>query len=450
VTKSNPIPVIEAVRDGRGLEEGSLEAFLSGYLHGDVEEYQMAAFLMAVVLRGLDPGELASMVQVMLHSGAVLDFSHLPAARVDKHSTGGVGDKVSLVLAPLVAEAGVYVPMMSGRGLGHTGGTLDKLESIPGFRTDLDLAEFRDLVEEEGFAMIGQTAEIAPLDRRLYDLRSVTGTVPSIPLIAASIMSKKLAEGLTGLVLDVKAGAGAFLPQEERALELARTLVGIGTEHGVETVALVTAMDRPLGAAVGNAVEVREALACLRGEGPADLRAVVLALAGEMMDVAGTVGDRDEGGRRAAELLDSGRPLERFRRVIRRQGGDPEVVDDPDRLPTAPVLREVKAGRAGRVHAIDPLALGRGVVSLGGGRTRLGQDIDHRVGFELAVGVGDDAAEGQLLGRVHAATAESAEKGAAALLKAVRMGEEAGSAADDGPRVLISHRISRRGVELLT
>ncbi|MEQ9568618.1 MAG: thymidine phosphorylase, partial [Longimicrobiales bacterium] len=258
-----PTRVIEAKRDGGSIDSGSLRRFLTRYLDGDVEEYQMAAFLMAVVFRGLDGRELDDLVDVMIGSGASLDLSALDRPRVDKHSTGGVGDKVSIALAPLAAELGVYVPMMSGRGLGHTGGTLDKLEAIPGFRTDLDLGDFRRVLEAVGCAMIGQTAEIAPLDRRLYDLRSVTGTVPSLPLIAASIISKKLAEGLSALVLDVKVGSGAFLPDEERALTLARTMVGIGDARGVRTEALVTAMDRPLGRAVGNALETVEALECL-------------------------------------------------------------------------------------------------------------------------------------------------------------------------------------------
>ncbi|MGD2068784.1 MAG: thymidine phosphorylase, partial [Gemmatimonadota bacterium] len=277
-----PYRVIEAKREGRSLAPPELDAFFRGYLAGEVHEYQMAAFLMAVHFQGLDPRELSALTGIMVESGRRLDLSWIDGPRVDKHSTGGVGDKVSLVLAPLAAELGLHVPMLSGRGLGHTGGTLDKLEAIPGFRTDLSLDDFRTVLSDVGCAMIGQTSEIAPLDRRLYDLRSVTATVPAIPLIAASIMSKKLAEDLTGLVLDVKVGEGAFVPEEERALELARTMVGIGDDRGVPTVALLTAMDRPLGRAVGNALETAEAVACLRGDGPPDLRAVVLTLAAEM------------------------------------------------------------------------------------------------------------------------------------------------------------------------
>jgi pyrimidine-nucleoside phosphorylase len=441
----NPIPVIEAARDGTGPNPDELEAFLRGYLEGRVEEYQMSAFLMAIVLRGMGREQLSRMVEVMLHSGRVLDLSHLPGPRVDKHSTGGVGDKVSLALAPLAAGLGLFVPMMSGRGLGHTGGTLDKLEAIPGFRTQLDLAEFEAILTSEGFAMIGQTEEIAPLDRRLYDLRSVTATVPSIPLIAASIMSKKLAEGLGGLVLDVKAGSGAFLPAEEETLALARTMVAIGDDHGVSTVALVTAMDRPLGRSVGNALEVEEALACLRGEGPADLREIVLSLATEMQLVGGTMQERDRARERAVEELDGGGPLERFRRVVERQGGDPKSLDDPGRLPATPVRLAVEADREGTVLEVEPAPLGRAVVELGGGRTRLGQEIDPAVGFSGLAQPGDVLASGDRLGVVHARSGDAAILAAEVLRSAVRVGEE--EAGEVRSRPLVSHRITAADLE---
>ena len=327
-----PSRLIEEKRDGRELDPDDLELFLKAYLRDEVPQYQMAAFLMAVLFRGLSPAELEQMVHVMIHSGAVLELDHLPGPKVDKHSTGGVGDKVSLVLAPLAAELGLVVPMMAGRGLGHSGGTLDKLEAIPGFRTDLSLPEFGAILERVGCAMIGQTAEIAPLDKRLYALRDVTGTVPAIPLIAASIMSKKLAEGLDALVLDVKAGSGAFLPDLEDALALARTLVDIGVGHGTPTVALVTAMDRPLGRAIGNALEVREAVECLDGGGPSDLRAVVTALTAEMLVLAGAASDLKEAERRSREVLASGAALERFRSLVEAHGGDPRIIEDPGRL----------------------------------------------------------------------------------------------------------------------
>jgi pyrimidine-nucleoside phosphorylase len=420
----NPVRIIEAKRDGVELDPGDLAAFLRGYLEGSVDEPQVAAFLMAVHYRGMSPGELDALVSVMLDSGAVLDLSHLGAARVDKHSTGGVGDKVSLPLAPLVAEAGVYVPMMSGRGLGHTGGTLDKLEAIPGFRTDLPLADFVLALEAVGTAMIGQTAEIAPLDRRLYALRSVTGTVPSIPLISASIMSKKLAEGLDALVLDVKTGSGAFLPELDDARRLARTMVGIGRARGVEVVALLTAMDRPLGRTVGNALEVRESIDCLRGEGPADLEEVVVALAGEMLAAGKAEPDAAAGRARARVLLRSGRPLERFRRMIERQGGDAKVVDDPGRLPSAPVVHELRAERGGIVAAVDPRPIGEAVVELGGGRIRLEDRVDPSVGVDALVAPGEAVEVGGRLARIHARSAEEALQAAARLGDAITVSDE--------------------------
>lgn len=435
-----PTRVIEAKRDGEAVPSGLLRDFLRGYLDGGVEEYQMAAFLMAVVFRGLDHRELDDLVDAMIGSGASLDLTHLDRPRVDKHSTGGVGDKVSVALAPLAAELGVFVPMMSGRGLGHTAGTLDKLEAIPGFRTDLDLDRFRRVLEAVGCAMIGQTAEIAPLDRRLYDLRSVTATVPSIPLIAASIMSKKLAEGLSGLVLDVKVGSGAFLPDEERALTLARTMVAIGTSRGVPTEALVTAMDRPLGRAVGNALETVEALECLAGGGPADLRELVVTEAVAMLRVAELGDDDEERRRRAVRALDDGSALTRMERLVEAQGGDPRVVADPSGIAHAPVVRVVRADGGGVVTALEPRTLGEAAVAMGGGRTRLGQTIDLRVGFLLAVAPGDEVEAGDPIGEVHAADAAGAEIGAAALRAALTVG----SGAPD-LRPLVSHRVTRAG-----
>ena len=327
-----PSRIIEAKRDGASLATEELEGFLAGYLDGRVPDYQMAAFLMAVCFRGLDARETDVLVRSMLESGAVLDLGDLDGPKVDKHSTGGVGDKVSLVLAPLAAAVGLYVPMISGRGLGHTTGTLDKLEAIPGFRTGISLETFRGVLADVGCAMIGQTEEIAPLDRRLYALRDVTGTVPVIPLIAASIMSKKLAEGLDALVLDVKVGSGAFLPEESRALELARAMVSIGTARGLCTVALLTAMDRPLGRAVGNGLETREAIACLRGEGPDDLRELVVAEVGEMLRAGEPGVTEDEAQARVSGALASGAALERFVRLVEAQGGDPRVAEDPSRM----------------------------------------------------------------------------------------------------------------------
>jgi pyrimidine-nucleoside phosphorylase len=333
--------------------------------------------------------------------------------------------------------------MMSGRGLGHTTGTLDKLDAIPGFRTDLSLDEFRSILDRVGCAMMGQTREIAPLDRKLYALRDVTGTVPAIPLIAASIMSKKLAEGLDGLLLDVKVGAGAFLPAEEDARELARTMVEVGAARGLDTVALLTAMDRPLGRAVGNGLETAEAVRCLRGDGPADLRALVVAEVAEMLLCGGVADDRAGARARVGEALDSGAGLDRFVRLLEAQGGDAGVADDPGRLPRATEERVVEAEAAGTVAGVDPRALGEGVVALGGGRRRMSDDIDLAVGFELAVAVGDEVAVGDPLGTVHARDEDGARKGARILSSAVRIGSGEGIEL----RPLVSHRVSREGVE---
>ena len=356
---------------------------------------------------------------------------------MDKHSTGGVGDKVSLVLAPLAAACGLYVPMMSGRGLGHTSGTLDKLEAIPGFRTGLSLETFRSVLARVGCAMIGQTEEIAPLDRRLYALRDVTGTVPVIPLIAASIMSKKLAEDLDGLVLDVKVGSGAFISEEAGALSLARTMVGIGDAHDLPTVALLTAMDRPLGAAIGNGIETAEAIRCLRGEGPEDLVELVTCEVAAMLQVSGTVTDEGAARVHARTALDSGVALERFRQLVDAQGGDPSVADRPESLIRAPVQEPVEATRAGTVLAIDPRPLGEGVVLLGGGRKTMDSAIDLDVGFALEVRPGAEIDVGDVLGVVHARDADGAEVGRRVLRDAVRVGSGVAEL-----RPLVSHRLT--------
>jgi len=416
--------IIEKKRDGHELSSDELTRFMDGYMSGVVTEYQMSSFLMAVVFRGLGPSELGCLVECMIHSGQTLDPEGDKTPRVDKHSTGGVGDKVSLVLAPLAAELGLVVPMMSGRGLGHTGGTLDKLEAIPGFRTDLTLVEFSDVLRTNGCAMIGQTEEIAPLDKRLYALRSVTATVSSIPLIAASIMSKKLSESLSGLVLDVKVGRGGFLPQEDDAEALARTMVDIGAEYDVATVAVLTGMDNPLGRTIGNALEVREAVDCLSGAGPSDLREVVIELAAEMAVVGGVAGAVPEARLLAGRRLDDGRAMERFERMVRSQGGDESVLHAPDRMGVAPETATVTADRDGFLSGFDPRILGHAVVELGGGRTALGQNIDARVGFELHVAAGSPISTGQPVGTVHAADADGMAVGVARLLAAAEVTPE--------------------------
>ena len=438
----NPARVIERKRDGEELEGAELSAFMRAYHEGNVEDYHLAAFLMAVYFRGLSERELAALLEVMMGSGATVDLGADRARAVDKHSTGGVGDKISIALAPLAASLGVRVPMISGRGLGHTGGTLDKLEAIPGFRTDLDLDTFRRQVLELGCGLIGQTAQIAPLDRRLYALRDVTGTVESIPLISASIMSKKLAEGIGGLVLDVKRGGGAFLPELDRALELARTMVRLGAERDCRVVALLTAMDRPLGHAIGNALETEEAILTLSGEGPADVRELTVALAAEMAVLAGVADDLEDGRARATRALDDGSALDRMRRIVEAQGGNPCVLDDPGLLPAAPVRRVVESGRDGWVTAVDARALGRAAVALGAGRRRVQDDVDPAVGFHVTARPGQRLERGAPIATVYARSEADAQAGEDAVRSALRIGEARGAE----PLPLISHRVDAAGV----
>jgi len=434
--------LIERKRDGGRLTHPEWEALGRAYGEGVMTEYQMAAFLMATFIRGLDREEVGSLTRVMLESGRSLDLAHLAAGRVDKHSTGGVGDKVSLILAPLVSSLGVVVPMMSGRGLGHTGGTLDKLESITGFSTRLTLEQARRQLEDLGCALIGQSDEIAPIDRRLYALRGATCTVESLPLIAASIMSKKLAEGLTGLVLDVKRGSGAFLPELERGLELARLMIDIGAEHGCPVVALLTAMDRPLGRACGNALEMEEAIHALRGEGPPDLMQVTYALGAEMLVLGGVAPNTDAARRRMEVALSSGRAAEMLQRIIAAQGGDPGVVDDPSRLPQAHEVEIYSAPTSGVVARVEPRAVGRGIVALGGGRTRIDDVVDPSVGFVIRARPGDVVRAGEPIATIFARDEAGIAAGMAALSDAFVITEEA-----DPPLPLVSHRVSRAGVE---
>ncbi len=431
-----PTRIIERKRDGGRLSSEELAAFLRAYLAGSVAEYQMSAFLMAAFIRGLDPAELSVLLREIIESGVRLRFTEDGPPAVDKHSTGGVGDKVSLILAPLLAEAGLRVPMMSGRGLGHTGGTLDKLEAIPGFNVSLDLARFRAVLDEVGCAMIGQTREIAPLDGRLYALRDVTGTVPSPPLIAASIISKKVAEGIGALVLDVKCGRGAFIPDREEARGLARTMVDLATAEGVRTSALLTAMDAPLGRTVGNALEVCEAIEALRGEGPPDLRAVTLALGAELLVSVGRARDVEQAGAELGTILDGGWALERFVRLTEVQGGDPRVADDPGRLPSAPVREPFRSPGSGwlDVHA---RRVGVASVELGAGRRRVEDAVDPRVGFEFHRKAGDRVSEGERLVTVHAADAASAATAAHRLADAIRL-----SPKPPAPQPLILERIA--------
>ncbi len=440
------VPLIERKRDGGALTPEQWSALVAAYTDGRVPDYQMSALLMAVVLRGLERQELAALTDAMLASGQRLAFDSWSTPRVDKHSTGGVGDKVSLVLAPLVAACGVAVPMMSGRGLGHTGGTLDKLEAIPGFRTALSLAEAKAQVMKLGCAMIGQTPEIAPADRRLYALRDVTGTVEAIPLIAASIMSKKLAEGLNALVLDVKRGSGAFLPSLEQSLELARTMITLGEDRGCPTVALLTAMDRPLGRACGNALETEEAILTLRGEGPADLLEVTYALGSEMLLAAGVEKTSKKARQRLANALASGLAAEKFEQVIEAQGGNPKTLEDPSVLPQANEVEVYAAPRTGVVTAVDPRTIGRAVVAMGGGRIKVEDEVDPTVGFVITVKPGDKVLAGEPIASVFARDPDGMKLGFEALGRAIVVGDKLTEPA----LPLISHRVSKHGIEELT
>lgn len=435
--------LIERKRDGESLAPSEWRALVEEYGAGRVPDYQMAALLMAVFLKGMDTEETVALMEAMRDSGATLDLAGIGRARIDKHSTGGVGDKVSLVLAPLVSCLGVAVPMMSGRGLGHTGGTLDKLEAIPGFRTDLSLSAARAQVERLNCALIGQTGEIAPVDKRLYALRDATSTVEAIPLIAASIMSKKLAEGLTGLVLDIKRGSGAFLPQLERGVELARLMIAMGEARGCKVVALMTAMDRPLGRACGNALEVEEAISCLHGEGPPDVMEVTYTLGAEMLVLAGVTRGVDEARRRMEVALSSGKAAEHFARIIEAQGGNPRVVDDPALLPQAQVVEFYSSPRAGVVARVEPRAVGRGITALGGGRRTMEDRIDPSVGFVVRARPGDVVKVGEPLATIFARDEAGLAAGMAAMSEAFTIAEEA-----DPPLPLVSHRVTREGASV--
>ena len=441
-------PLIERKRDGGSLSPEEWSALVAEYTAGRVPDYQMSAMLMAVFMRGLERQELAALTDAMLASGDRLSFDGFQTPRIDKHSTGGVGDKVSLVLAPLVAACGIAVPMMSGRGLGHTGGTLDKLEAIPGFRTNLSLAETKAQVEKLGCAMIGQTAEIAPADRKLYALRDVTATVESIPLISASIMSKKLAEGLNGLILDVKRGSGAFLPELDRGLELAKTMVGIGEDRGCPTIALLTAMDRPLGRACGNVLETEEAILALRGEGPADLLEVTYALGVEMLILGGIEKNTKKARKKLETAIDSGLAAEKFEQIIEAQGGNPRAVEDPSVLPQAQAVEVYAAARTGVVRRVEPRPIGRAIIALGGGRRTVDDTVDPTVGFVITVKPGDKVLEGEPIASVFAKDADGIRTGFEALADAIVIGDKL--PASEKPLPLVSHRVTRAGVEQLS
>src|SRR5262245_42882070 len=395
------VDVIIKKRDGGALSRDEICFFVDGVTSGALPDYQASALLMAVLLQGMSADETAWLTDAMVHSGERVDLGDIPGLKVDKHSTGGVGDKTSLVLAPLAAACGLPVPMMSGRGLGHTGGTLDKLESIPGFRVNLSLEEMRTALAAVGCAMIGQTAQIAPADKKLYALRDVTGTVESIPLISASIMSKKIAEGIDALVLDVKTGNGAFMKTEASSRRLAESLVSIGKAAGVKTEALITAMDAPLGRAVGNALEVIESIDILKGQGSADLVDVSVELTARMLVMGQVAPDRPSAERLVRGAIASGAGLDRFRRIIETQGGDPHIVDDYRRLPSAPDRHLVRANTTGYLTNLDAELVGRASVILGAGRDRVEDPVDHSVGIMLMAKPGDQLSRGDAILELH-------------------------------------------------
>jgi pyrimidine-nucleoside phosphorylase len=436
--------LIERKRDGGRLEPEEIRELVLAYAEGKVPDYQIAALLMAMYFRGLNSGEMNAMMEAQLASGRKLDLSRLPMARIDKHSTGGVGDKTSLILAPLIASLGVAVPMMSGRGLGHTGGTLDKLESIPGFRTALSLADAERQIARIGCAMLSQTDEIVPADKKLYALRDATATVEVIPLIAASIMSKKLAEDLTGLVLDIKRGSGSFLPKLEDELTLAKAMIELGSSHGCPVVALVTAMDRPLGRACGNSLEVAEAIEVLKGAGPPDLIEVTMALGAAMLVLSTVATTVDAAETLMRDAINSGKALLKFEEIIAAQGGDTAVLRDPARLPYAPRTETFTAKKDGVVQTVDPREIGYGIIALRGGRRNMEDQIDPSVGFVITAKPGHHVTKGQPLATIHAQSENDLALGRSILEKAIPIGDSA-----EAPLPLVSHRITVRGVEQL-
>jgi len=433
--------VIEKKRDGGVLEADDIRAFIEGYTTGVIPDYQMAALAMAIFFQGMTPEETAALTDAMMRSGDCLSFEGWPRPTADKHSTGGIGDKLSMVIGPLAASAGLAVPKISGRGLGITGGTLDKLESIPGYSTQLSIPEFQRVVAEVGCSITGQTASLAPADKKLYALRDVTGTVPSIPLITASIMSKKLAAGADTLVFDVKCGRAAFMQTLDDARELARSLLQVGGALGRHMGALITDMTQPLGRAVGNAVEVAEAIETLKGGGPADTRMLMIELTALMCERAGVIADRATARRELAERLNDGRALEVFRRMVEAHGGDARVIDDPLRLPQPGVVVEVPASRDGIVTDVDARQIGRVVLQLGGGRTTTDDVIDPAAGVDRLVQAGETVARGQPLMRLLACDAARAE----ALLQEAAAAVQLDATAPAGRKLVIEETVPHNG-----
>ncbi|MGM0744336.1 MAG: thymidine phosphorylase [Bacteroidota bacterium] len=437
----NIVTLIRKKRDGKALTEDEISYLIRAYTDDKVPDYQMSSFLMASFLNGLNTEEAAYLTRSMLHSGIVVDLSETPGLKVDKHSTGGVGDKLSLILAPIVASCGVPVPMISGRGLGHTGGTLDKLESIPGFTVDVDLERYKEILKKQNIVLVGQTEEIAPADKRLYALRDVTATVESIPLIAGSIMSKKLAEGIDALVLDVKFGSGAFMKKREDAAELAKTLVGIGEEFGKQTIAYLTNMEQPLGYAVGNWLEVRESIDCLNGNGPEDVMEITHLLAGTMIYLGKKASSVEDGIEMSKKAIDDGTALQKWIDIVEEQGGDSAVVKNPDTYPDADAVEDVKSDQSGYVTEMDAFAMGMVSVELGAGRRAKDDDVDPQAGFVLHKKIGDRVEKGETIATLHTNKEEMLDSAKKGILDAITIN-------DREPKSLrkITHRVDKDGI----
>lgn len=397
----HPVALIARKKEGGEHPDEEIRYLIDAFQSGEMTDYQMTAWLMAAYLRGLSDREMVTLTESMLHSGKVHRVPPSGRPRIDKHSTGGVGDKISLPLAPIAAVCGAEVPMIAGRGLGHTGGTLDKLESIPGYNTRLSMKEFDRVCREIGTSIIGPTEDIAPADRRIYALRDVTSTVACRPLIVASILSKKLAAGLSGLVLDVKVGRGAFMQDKKAAKALAKSLVMVAGQLGTPAVARLTSMDEPLGTTIGNALEIKESVAILRGEGPADTTEITLGLVEDMLLLGKLAGTRKEARRMGQAALQSGQAFERFKKMVELHGGDPRVIDHPERLPKTKSTMRIVAERAGIIQSVDPLELALLSLELGAGRFRAEDSIDHAVGIEVHRRVGDRVGRGDLLLTLH-------------------------------------------------
>lgn len=396
-SKYNIVSIIRKKRDGQTLEKEEIQHLINQYTADEIPDYQVSAFLMACFLNGMNDEESAALTHSMLHSGIIVDLSHVAGKKVDKHSTGGVGDKLSLILAPVVAAAGVPVPMISGRGLGHTGGTLDKLESIPGFEVDMDLARYKEIIGKHDLVLAGQTAEIAPADKRLYALRDVTATVESIPLIAGSIMSKKLAEGIDALVLDVKAGSGAFMKTTEDAIKLGEALVGIGTQFEKETIAYVTNMNQPLGYKIGNWLEVEECIDAMHGNGPDDIMEITNLLSGTMIYMGGKAESVKEGIEMSKEMIESGAAFQKWLDIVEEQGGDVAMIQSPNNYPKAEYEFEIKADKNGYLSEMNSFEIGMASVEMGAGRKKKEDAVDPQAGIVLKKKIGDKISKGETI-----------------------------------------------------